>query len=140
MIGHDVAAALPEMQAHAESLMVDTIHVQRQTGEAMDPDTLEMVPTYDTIYDGPGRIQRWSGAGTAGEPVVGGREFGLDTFFVQLPITVVGPRELDKVTVTAAALDPALVGLDGTVKSDRTKSHATKRVLLCEEVAHGTPS
>lgn len=121
----------------AESLLVDTILVERKTGEAIDPTSLELTETWQQIYSGPGRIQRWAGAGSGAEPVVGEREFGLDTFFAQLPITAVGPREGDRVTVTAAELDPALVGLDGTVRSDRTKTHATKRLLLCEEVAHG---
>ena len=117
--------------------MVDTIVVERQTGETMDPDTLEMVPTYATIYDGPGRIQRWNGAGSGAEPVVGEREFGLDTFFAQLPISALGILELDRVRVSASEMDPALVGLVGTVKSARGKTHATKRVLVCEEVAYG---
>lgn len=137
MLNDSIEWALPNLRRHAESLMVDTLRVERITGEVMDPDTLEMVPTFETIYEGPGRIQRWNGAGSGAEPVVGGREFGLDTFFAQLPISASEATELDHVTVVEAKHDPALVGLSGTVRSARGKTHATKRVLVCEEVAHG---
>ena len=124
-------------QRRAESLMVDTLIVERQTGEAMDPDTLEMVPVFDTVYEGKGRIQRWDGAGSGSEPVVGSVEFGLDTFFAQLPISVVGVLAHDRVRVLASPLDDSLAGLTGTVRSAKGKTHATKRVLLCEEVSYG---
>ena len=41
MLGQDIAAALPELRAHAESLMVDTVRVDHQTGTTVDPTTLE---------------------------------------------------------------------------------------------------
>jgi len=53
---------------------------------------------------------------------------------VQLPIDATVYAVNDRVTVTAATLDPALVGRTFTVTSLTTKTHATMRRLICEEV------
>jgi len=84
--GGDIAAALPELRAHAESLMTDTIRLEDVTGSAPDPVTLEMVDTFETVYEGPGRWQRPDTV--AAESVAGEVEFGLNRVTVQLPISV----------------------------------------------------
>lgn len=135
MIGHDIAAALPELRAHAESMMADTCRIRRPNGTTLDPETLEEVPNYLDVHTGPCRVQR-SGALSPGESSPGGYEFGVGAVLVQLPISVTGIRRGDVFDLTALGdvSDPALAGLTATVQADLTKSHATKRTLVCEEV------
>jgi hypothetical protein len=136
VIGHDIAAALPELRAHAESMMVDTCVVERASGETMDPDTLEMVPAFAPAYEGKCRVQRPSASVGGGEPVVGEREFGVQTVHFQLPLSAAGIKRGDRVRVTAVgSSDPDLVGLTATVQANLTKTHPTKRTLVCEEVS-----
>ena len=130
--GADITAALPELRAHAESLMTDTVRLDWVTGSAPDPVTLEMVDTYETVYEGPGRWQRPNAQ--AFESVAGEVEFGLNRVTVQLPIAVTVAARGQRATVVASATDPALVGAQATVQALANKTHATKRTLLCEEV------
>lgn len=136
-LGADIAAALPELRAQAESLMIDTLLVERATGETtMDPDSLEIVPVYAQVYSGKGRVQR-PGALSPREDVAGGFEFGIRTILAQLPLSAAGITGGDRVTVTAvgAVADPDLLGLVATVRANLTKTHPTKRTLVCEEVS-----
>ena len=133
--GDDIAAALPELRAHAESLMTDTIRLERFTGSAPDPVTLEMVDTYAAVYEGKGRVQR-SGQLSPHESVAGEIEFGVNALMVQLPLSASGIKKGDRVTVVAvgSVSDPDMAGLVATVQANLTKTHATKRTLVCEEV------
>ena len=136
MIGDDIAAVLPELRREAESLMVDTLVVEHQTGTTVDPDSLAEVPTFSEVYSGKGRIQR-SGALSPSDQVAGGFEFGIGTPLAQLPLSATGIRKGDRVTVTAVGplTDPDLLGIVATVQANLTKTHPTKRTLVCEEVA-----
>lgn len=131
MIGHDIAAALPELRAHVESMMTDTIRLEHVTGSAPDPDTLAMVDTYATDYLGPGRVQRPDTQ--VSEPVAGEVEFGALRATIQLPIAVATAKRGQRVTVVASG-DPGLVGKAFSVLGVPSKSHATMRRLMCEEV------
>lgn len=137
MIGDDLAAALPELRAHAESMMRDTVRVERETGTTKpDPVTLEEVPVFALIHEGKGRVQR-SGQLSPRELVAGEIEFGVNALLVQLPLSASGIKKGDWVTVVAvdAVSDPDLIGLTATVQANLTKSQPTKRTLVCEEVA-----
>lgn len=57
MLVSAVAAALPELQAQAESLMVTPCVVARPTGVTADPVTGADVETSETVYDGYCKIQ-----------------------------------------------------------------------------------
>ena len=134
MLGDDIAAALPELRAQAESMMADTVLVERATGTTPDPVTLEDVTTWATVHEGVARVQR---PGTQpAETVAGEIEFGVSTVLIQLPLSAVGVKRDDRVTVTALGplSDPDLLGVVATVKANLTKTHPTKRTLVCEEV------
>ena len=49
MIGHDIAAALPELRAQAESLMVETCDIERMTS-AWDEGAQETVTTWAPVH------------------------------------------------------------------------------------------
>lgn len=140
MIGHDIAAALPEIRAHAESMMVDTCRIDRQRVDEdgnpvteMDPVTLEIVEVWDVVHGGPCRAQRRD-VSSSPEQMAGEFEFEVSPLEMQLPISATGVRRLDRVTITAAAFDPELVGIEATVLTTRAKTHATKRELTCKVV------
>lgn len=131
-LGSDIAAALPEARAQAESLMTDTIRLEHVTGSTTDATTLAISDTYATDYLGRGRVQRADVQ--VGEPVAGEVEFGTLRTTVQLPIAVTTARRGQRVTVVASATDPGLVGAVFAVVGVASKTHATMRRLLCEEV------
>ena len=143
MLHDDIAAALPELRAHALSLMVDSCTITRrrldEDGEPvreMDPVTLELTDVWDEVYAGRCRVQRPGTSVGSAEPVVGEREFGVNALTAQLPLTSLGVKRGDRVEVTAIGplTDPDLLGAVATVKVNLTKTHATKRTLVCEEV------
>lgn len=131
-----VASIVARGRRAAEALMVDTVTVERQTGTTMDPNTLAEVPVLTEIYEGRGRVQR-PGGSAARDDVSGATEFGLSTVLVQLPLSATGVLRGDRVSVTAigATTDPDLFGLVATVQTNLTKTHPTKRTLVCEEVS-----
>lgn len=58
MLHDDIAAALPELRAHAESRMTRTCLVRAVTGVDVDPETGADVPTYGpALYEGPCRLR-----------------------------------------------------------------------------------
>lgn len=141
MIHDDIARVLPELQAHAESMMVDACRIERravdENGEpvrVMDPETLAYEDSWETVYEGKARVQRPSTssdhAADAGE-----FQFGVESVELQLPIAVAGVRRGDRVTVTSSTFDPDLLDVVATVRVNLTKTHPTKRTLICEEVS-----
>ena len=143
MLHDDIAAALPELRAHAESLMVDSCTITRrrldENGEPvreMDPVTLELTDAWDEVYAGRCRVQRPGAVMVGREPVVGGVEYNVETVHVQVPLTVLGVKADDRVTITAvgSVSDPDSVGMVLSVRVNQHKTHATKRTLVCEEV------
>lgn len=136
-LGTDIAAALPGLRAQAESLMVDTLLVEVETGVmTTDPVTLEETPEWAEVYAGPGRIQR-PGALSPREQVNGGYEFGIKSLLAQLPLSAPGIQRGMRVTAVAigATTDPDLLDVVATVQANLSKTHPTKRTLVCEEVA-----
>lgn len=137
MLGDAIAAELPYLRAEAESLMVDTLFVEVLTGDTTtDPVTLAEVPEWAEVYAGPGRIQR-PGALSPREQVNGGFEFGIKSLLAQLPLSAVGIQRGMRVTVTAVGplTDPDLLDVVATVQANLSKTHPSKRTLVCEEVA-----
>lgn len=143
MLADDVAAALPGMRAEAESLMRDTCRIERRRLDedgnpvrTMDPDTFEYTDTYDEVYAGRCRIQR-PGTSAAQGASAGEFEYGVQTLLAQLPLSAEGIERKDRLTVTAvnALSDPDLLGVTATVGANATKTHPTKRTLICEEVS-----
>ena len=131
-LGESVASVLPDLRAHAESLMTDTIRLESVTGETEDPTTLETVYTYETVYEGPGRWQRPDTQ--ASETVAGEVEYGVNRVTVQLPISVTVAARGQRATCVESPTDPANEGATATCLTVASKTHATMRRLLCKEV------
>lgn len=136
-LGEALSVALPELQRHAESMMLDTCIVDRKTGTTQSSTPpFGAIDTYsDPLYEGKCRVQRLGGAVGGGEPVTGEAEFGVQTVHFQLPLSAAGIKRGDRMRVTAlGSSDPDLLGLTATVQANLTKTHPTKRTLVCEEV------
>lgn len=131
MIGEAVAAALPLMRLHAESLMSDTCKVDRQTGTAWDEEAQETVPTWEVVHaDMPCHFDRSPAtsrqlmtdeATTPVLPVIKG------------PVSFVGIKPDDRITVTAigALSDPEHLGAVVWVTDVVSDTHPVERLIQC---------
>lgn len=120
-------------RAAAEEIMVDACIVDRVATEALDTATGQMVTTYTDVYTGKCRIQQVLGTQSP-TPDAGEHKFTILSHVVQLPIDATTYQVGDRVRMTAAALDPALVGRAFRVQSLMHKTHPTSRRLVCDEV------
>jgi len=138
VIGDDVAAVLPGLRAHAESLMVDSVLVERADGDPTVNDKGEVVPGWQAIYAGKCRLIRTDFkdfSKSAGEAV-------FDAADVKLALAITTEtgaiRNGDRATVTAVDPvigDPANLGRRFTVQRDPARSHPVERRFSCTEVS-----
>ena len=113
--------------------MIDRVVVERVTSQQVDPDTLQMVDVFTTVYEGMGRVQRRDVQVQSKSPAE--HEYSIAAADVQVPVTLSTGEIVkgDRVTVTGCVLDAALVGSVFTVMGVAGKTHAMKRVLSCEQ-------
>lgn len=129
-------ATLTAGREAAEARMVDACTITRSTTSApvFDEETGEYQdPEDDAVYDGDCEIQLSEGL-NAQFPEVGGGLVAVQRVTVKVPISAVGVRVNDTVTVTRSANDPDLLGRVYRVDSTHAKTYATCRRLQCEEV------
>lgn len=115
----------------AEQGMVDACVIRRQTGEATDPDTGEVTPTYADVYTGKCRVQT-RGLATY-SPNVGQQRTDIFTAELQVPIDVTDVKVNDVVEITAS-LDPFLVGHTLRINNLAYGTHKTARRLPVQEI------
>jgi len=134
MLGADLAASLPELQAQAESLLIDRCIIERPSGWTVDPVTAEQSPTWAMVASGvPCRLRPGSalplGMAVAGQEAAGTRP----TLAVPLSTDVhVG----DRCTVTASR-DASLVGVALFVDGVPRGPHLALRRLTVTEDQSG---
>lgn len=124
-------SALLEGRTAALSLMTDACIVKRETGTAMDPTTLVMVPTFATVYSGPCRVQ--AAALVARTPNAGDAVHVVTASELQLPVSATVILPGDTATLTASVSNPGLPGRVFRVASETPKTHGTKRSFAIEE-------
>lgn len=108
-LADDILGALPEFQAAAESLMIDSCAVERSTGaQVTDPVTGVVTDEWLQVHSGRCKVQ--SRTAVAAEPVAGGHRFTLEQLAVHFP-SGVNLQLDDRVTITSTTLDSSLVGL-----------------------------
>lgn len=134
MIGDDVAAALPELRAQAESAMVDAVIVETVVGETLNENN-EVVPEYGPVYAGKCRLVPTDFKDF--EKSAGETSFDAADVKLVLPITVESGkiRNGDRATLTVAVNDPANVGRVFTVQRDPVRSFPVERRFSCQEVS-----
>lgn len=124
------ASVLARGRAAAEALMVDTCLIQEVTGETTGTGGV-VTPTYATVYSGACRIQQPDAQ--ARQEDAGQAYLLMSRRQLQLPMSVTGVRADQRVTITASAHDPDLVGRVFVVRDEFAKSHATARRVGIEE-------
>jgi hypothetical protein len=123
------ASVLARGQAAAAAGMVDTCVIKHRTGDAMDPLSGTITPTYSTLYTGRCRVQQTQAAFS--RPHEAGEDFVLMARMdVQLPVAgTEGLHVDDEVTITAVGTgrDADLVGRVFLVHDLFHKTDATAR-------------
>lgn len=143
MLGDDIAAALPELQAQAESMMRDacTVTVPGEGRGPWNDDT----GTYDppapvTLYAGKCRVRQPNTGGNTAD--AGEATFNVSDRIVSLPLSgdgyaagVTGIPVGATVAITATVGDPFMVGKAFTYLSPASQqTYPTARRMRCKEV------
>jgi hypothetical protein len=126
-----IQAAVARARQLAETLMVDACTITRQTGETTGAGGV-ITPTTSTLYTGKCRVQFKPMQGNGAD--VGEAYLLLVRREVQLPMSVTGLLEGDRITITASALDPDLVGKVYVVRDVEAKTHLSARRVTVLEV------
>jgi hypothetical protein len=117
----------------AETGMADTCTITRSATTFTNPETGVQTKTLTTVYTGKCRVQaQMPGSAGASEP--GEAHLLMLSLSVQIPVSVTGVQPDDVVTITAASMDPELVGRKFRVHDLSHKTHATARRLGVQEV------
>lgn len=128
-IGDELAAALPRLRAMAESLMRDTVLVERRVGKS-DPESGE-APMVQ-VYQGKAKVQTYEAHDST--PEVIGATITKQRYHVHVPVGSFSPQEGDVITVETATLDPNLEGRVYRVEALLHKTAATAYRLQVSEV------
>lgn len=128
-------AAILMGRVFAENLMVDACIITRQTGEALNAETLENVPTSAQQYSGVCRLTMPASLNVR-DAESASRVLLEQQALLALPISTSGSvRPNDLVTITASENDPTLVGRTFRIAGGHHQSHATARRFPVTEVS-----
>ena len=133
MIGSIVAATIPIMRDHAESLMLDRCRIDR-AASSFDEAQQKTVTTWASVHvNVPCMVDDEP---APARTLVTDQAASPDGPSVYLPVARTGIKPDDRVTITAIGpeTDPALLGAVLWVTSDDTQSHAVERHLTCRRV------
>ena len=130
-LGQDIAAALPELRAHALSMMTDRCIIREPDAW---PDEVLTEGTVAWMYAGTEQLPcRIKTTDTMPQTVtVGGQTVPTLRLRVSLPIEIV-PVKDQVVTIISAAADPALAGRRFDVQISEVGSQLTARRVWCQE-------
>jgi hypothetical protein len=127
----DIAQALADARALAESLMLSTAEVFTPGEPTTDPDTGEVTATETPVHSGPCRFRPAGPNATA--TTGGGAEVFTFDYVVSFPFSVTTLREGQRVRCLTSP-DPALPGV--VVEIQRVaRGDVSARRLFCGEVA-----
>jgi len=133
---NDFAAKIAEVvergRINAESLMTDSLELQRPTGEYVRDSDGNTVPEMVTVWTGPGKVQ--SQQSYPSQPEVGGGTITLAIFEVHIPVGASARPLVDDVFHVVDSRDMALVGSRFRVRVDPSKTWRTSRRYNVEEV------
>ena len=125
-----ISEAVSRGRVHAESLMVDSLRLDRPTGETKRVDGVT-VPVMEAVWAGKGKVQ--SQQSYPSQPEVGGGTVTLAVFEVHIPVHADVTPRVDDVFVVVSSRDPALVGSRFRVRVDPSKTWRTARRFNVEE-------
>ena len=133
--GEQIISALPEMRRVAESLMVDTLRIERVSKEGIE-DGLGGI-TYPTVvvYEGKGKIQTYEPYEQA--PTVGGASFVKQRYSAHIPWDAGEFEPGDVVKLVASRFPVSAVGRKYRVAGVHEKTLQTAQRLLVDELVKG---
>lgn len=138
MLGDDIAWALPELRAAAESQMRDTCSITRAgtgTGPFNESTGQYDKPARTTVYTGKCRLQIKSVIASGSNADAGDRTGTVQELELQLPVDGTSTVTIgDIAEVTSSAMDDSLIGGKFTITARHEKSQATARRLRVSEV------
>lgn len=135
--GAALQGGLVELRAYAESRMVDTVLIERQSSAGTEDEaTGHITRAWVTVYSGKCRWQQRSQA--AASPDIAGGVVTVQSTELHLPVAdsaAVLPNDGAKWRATAmtCANDPSRVGRSLNITGDMWKTDATARRLICQE-------
>lgn len=138
-LGADIAAALPELRAAAESKMVDSCTIVAITATG-DPDPVTSLPSEERITIYAGKCE-YRAADTQAQSVEsGGRQFVQQGAVLKIPVNAPGSAAVavgNVATVTLAMNDPTAAPVVVTVVGTHRQTYATARRLPVEVTSNG---
>ena len=129
MFAETLAQYLPEMQAHAESLMTSTATFTRRGERVWDEDTGQYVDAPVTVYEGRCKVQTFQAYES--EPEAGGATRVIQRYYLHVPVSAGIFLPGDRAEVTASA-NPILVGNVYVVAGPHEKDWQTAQRLLAD--------
>ena len=135
MLGDDIAAALPELRAHAESMMVDACLITSAGEPVWDDATGTYVPgPGTTVYEGKCRVRNANPAPQNAD--AGEAAWAVDQVVLSLPLDgTAAVTDGCTATITACLNDPGMVGLVLTVQAGHFQTDSTARRVPCQVVS-----
>lgn len=133
--GAGIAAALPRLQAAAESLMTSVVTVTRLDPDAepvWDEETGECTDALVTVYEGRAKVQTFQAF--EAEPEAGGAQRVIQRYYLHVPLSAGVFLPGDRAEVTASA-NPLLVGNVYVVAAAHEKDWQTAQRLLVDHDA-----
>lgn len=140
MIWTDVAAALPQLRAAAESLMTATWRIDRVVHDSDGKPVTTVVnhktiPTREVVYEGRAKLQTYEGHEVA--LPAGGATVVQQRMSLHLPVHAFRPLPGDIATCLAST-DPLMVGKRvRVVQAAPFKEHATTYRVFVDELVEG---
>ena len=116
--------------------MVDSVLIERKSGTALDPDTLEQVDEWVPVYEGRCKVR--SSALQARDADAGEVSYDVGSSYLDLPVSHPdsgGVRAGDRATIVTASLDSANTGRVFVVQRDMPRTYGIERRLFCQEVS-----
>ena len=132
MFAETLAQHLPEMQAHAESLMTSTVTITRTGEPVWDEDTGTYTDATTTVYEGRCKVQTFQAF--EAEPEAGGAQRVIQRYYLHVPVTAGVFLPGDRAEITASA-NPLLVGNVYVVAAAHEKDWQTAQRLLVDHDA-----
>lgn len=128
----DFTAETQFFREMAEGMMSDTLRITRKSSSPVtDPVTGKVTYPSVTIYEGRGRVQ--ANALQDREVAVGGADFNVGAFTVQVPFDTDLHND-DEAEMVASRMDARMVGRTFRIDTVPRKTHATMMRAGAEEV------
>lgn len=133
MLGDVIAATLPELQAHAESMMLDSCVIEQAAAGPWDAQTgtyADVAPV--VVYSGKCRVRNANPAPQSAD--AGEARWAVDLLVVSLPVAGSEAVADGHVVRFTAARDTALLDVRAVVQAGHVQTFSTARRISCQVV------